>query len=191
MSRPPPFTSARTRVALRPDGSLRAGLVADTHSRPDARGLELLRALGPDVLLHAGDIGDRAVLEAFGAIAPVHAVRGNIDERAADLPDGLTLELTHDGATQLTVLLTHVALAGPRLRADAARRAREARASLVICGHSHVPFAGQERGLTVFNPGSIGPRRFTLPILFGVMEVSPAGVSLRHVDCETGRPWEP
>ncbi|MCA2978901.1 MAG: metallophosphoesterase family protein [Myxococcaceae bacterium] len=191
MSRPPPFTSARARVPLRPDGSLRVGLVADTHSRPDARGLELLRSLCPDVLLHAGDIGDRAVLEAFGAIAPVHAVRGNIDERATDLPDGLTLELTHGGATQLTIFLTHVALAGPRVRADAARRARAAKASLIVCGHSHVPFAGQERGLTVFNPGSIGPRRFTLPILFGVMEVAPAGVSLRHVDCETGRRWEP
>jgi putative phosphoesterase len=166
-------------------------LVADTHSKPDARGLAHLEALEPDVIFHAGDIGDRSVLDTFGAIAPVHAVRGNIDERAHDLPDGLTLTLTHQGATQLTIFLTHIALAGPRLRADAAKRARAARASLVICGHSHVPFAGQEKGLTVFNPGSIGPRRFTLPILYGVMEVGASGVSLRHVDCETGRRWEP
>jgi uncharacterized protein len=60
----------------------------------------------------------------------------------------------------------------PRLRAHAVRP------SLVLCGHSHVPFAGQEKGLTVFNPGSIGPRRFTLPILFGVLEVGASGVTL-------------
>jgi uncharacterized protein len=192
MPRPgPTFISARAQVPLKADGTLRVGLVADTHSRPDARGLAQLEALGPDVIFHAGDIGDRAVLDTFGAIAPVHAVRGNIDERAHDLPDGLTLELTHRGVTQLTIFLTHIALAGPRLRADAAKRARAARASLVLCGHSHVPFAGQEKGLTVFNPGSIGPRRFTLPILYGVMEVGAAGVSLRHVDCETGKRWEP
>lgn len=191
MPRGPAFTSSTAEVPLRADGTLCVGLVADTHSKPDARGLEQLATLKPDVIFHAGDIGDRAVLDTFGAIAPVHAVRGNIDERANDLPDGLTLLLTHDGRTQLTIFLTHIALAGPRLRADAARRARAARASLVLCGHSHVPFAGQEKGLTVFNPGSIGPRRFTLPILYGVMEVGSRGVSLRHVDCETGRRWEP
>jgi uncharacterized protein len=183
------FKSDRQSVPLRADGGLRVGLVADTHSKPDTRGLEHLRALAPDVIFHAGDIGDLSVLDTFRAIAPVHAVRGNIDER--ELPDGLTLELTHDGRTQLTIFLTHIALAGPRLRADAAKRARAVRASLVLCGHSHVPFAGQEKGLTVFNPGSIGPRRFTLPILFGVMEVGASGVSLRHVDCETGQRWEP
>ena len=62
---------------------------------------------------------------------------------------------------------------------------------MIICGHSHVPFIGQERGLSIFNPGSIGPRRFQLPILFGVMELSPTAVSLRHFDAETGAPWSP
>lgn len=189
--RGPPFVTARAEVPLRDDGSLVAGLVADTHSRPDARALTQLGALAPDVLFHAGDIGDLSVLDALRCIAPVHAVRGNIDVRASDLPDALGLSFTHRGVTQLTALLTHIAVAGPRLRADAARRARAERATLVLCGHSHVPFFGQERGLTVFNPGSIGPRRFTLPILYGVMRVSPAGVTLHHVDCETGARWEP
>ena len=74
------------------------------------------------------------------------------------------------------MLLTHIAVAGPRIRADAAKLARAAKASVIICGHSHVPFLGQERGLSIFNPGSIGPRRFQLPILFGVMELSPTAV---------------
>ena len=69
--------------------------------------------------------------------------------------------------------------------------ARARGASLVVCGHSHVPFIGRDQGLVVFNPGSIGPRRFHLPIVFGVIDLGPGGVKLRHVDCETGRTWEP
>lgn len=189
--RPPRLTSSAASLPLRPDGGLRLGLVADTHSRPNEQGLAHLAALSPDVILHAGDIGDLGVLDTLGAIAPVHAVRGNIDVRAHEVPDVLTLTLTEGGAPALTLLLTHIAMAGPRIRADAARRARAARASLILCGHSHVPFFTEEKGLTLFNPGSLGPRRFTLPILFGVMEVSRRGVSLRHVDAETGKVWLP
>lgn len=189
--RGPPFVTRRATQPLRADGTLTLALVADTHSRPDPRGLEQLSALRPDAIVHGGDIGDLSVLDTFARIAPVHAVRGNIDVRAHELPDGLVLELTHEGRTQLTAWLTHIAVAGPKVRADAARRARAERASLILCGHSHVPFFGQDRGLTVFNPGSIGPRRFTLPILYGVMTVSAAGVKLHHVDCETGQRWEP
>ncbi|MDP3501184.1 MAG: metallophosphoesterase family protein [Myxococcales bacterium] len=189
--RGPPFVTSRASVPLRSDGSLTLGLVADTHSSPDPRGLEHLAALKPDVIVHGGDIGDLAVLDTFARIAPVHAVRGNIDVRAFDLPDGLVLSLTHEGRTQLTAFLTHIAVYGPKVRADAAKRARAEKATLLLCGHSHVPFFGHDRGLTVFNPGSIGPRRFTLPILFGVMRVTTAGVTLHHVDCETGQRWEP
>ena len=88
-------------MPLRPDGSLTLGLVADTHSSPDPRGLEHLAALKPDVIIHGGDIGDLSVLDTFARIAPVHAVRGNIDVRAFDLPDGLVLSLSHEGRTQL------------------------------------------------------------------------------------------
>jgi hypothetical protein len=54
-----------------------------------------------------------------------------------------------------------------------------------------VPFIGKHRGIGVFNPGSIGPRRFTLPIVFGVLEVSAEATRMRHIDCETGRAWLP
>lgn len=181
----------RAQVTMRDDGSLVVGVVADTHSAPHAQGLEHLAALAPDLILHGGDIGSLEVLARLGEIAPVHAVRGNIDARLDELPDALTLELVHGGATQLRLLLTHIAVAGPRLRGDAARLARAEQASLVVCGHSHVPFLGQDRGLSVFNPGSLGPRRFSLPILFGVLALTPSAVSLRHVDGETGRPWFP
>jgi len=95
-------------------------------------------------------------------------------------------------AGALRILMLHIGVAGPRLRADAGKLAREARAQLVVCGHSHVPFIGNERGLTVFNPGSCGPRRFHLPIVLGTIDVAQNGaVKLAHVDVETGRAWTP
>ena len=178
-------------MSLRADGRLRLGVVADTHSRPHASMLEQLRALRPDAILHAGDIGDLEVLDTLTTVAPVHAVRGNIDVRAPNLPDLLTIDIADGDVSTLRILLLHIAVAGPRLRADAARWAKAAGASLVVCGHSHVPFIGIDRGLTVFNPGSVGPRRFTLPIVFGTIDIGPEGVRLAHVDCETGQPWAP
>ncbi|GMU59810.1 MAG: hypothetical protein AMXMBFR34_15730 [Myxococcaceae bacterium] len=165
--------------------------MADTHSKPNEQGLSHLAEHEPDVILHGGDIGDLSALDPLAAIAPVHAVRGNIDVRARELPDVLEVTLTEAGRPAFTLLLTHIAVAGPRIRADAAKRARAAGASLIICGHSHVPFFTQEKGLALFNPGSLGPRRFQLPILFGVMEVTRGGVSLSHVDAETGKTWLP
>lgn len=178
-------------VAVRPDGSLLLAAIADTHSRPHPALAAHLAALEPDAILHAGDVGGPAALGDLSAIAPVHAVRGNIDAHDPALPDVLTIDLVRDGQLKVRVLLLHVGLAGPRLRADAAKRAHAAKATLVVCGHSHVPFLAQERGLTVFNPGSCGPRRFHLPIVFGAIELTPTAVRLRHLDCETGRPWSP
>ena len=175
-------------LALR-DGALTIAVVADTHSAPHAATRAHLTALAPDAILHAGDIGEARVIDELAEIAPVFAVRGNIDTRAA-FPDILTLDLVSSDR-RLRIFLTHIAVAGPRLRTDVARMARAERASLVVCGHSHVPFIGQERELTVFNPGSIGPRRFHLPIVFGTIAVTPTGVRLAHVDCETGRAWTP
>jgi hypothetical protein len=172
------------------DGSLTLGLVADTHSHPHEQGLGHLAALGPAAILHAGDIGDLSVLARLAGLAPVHAVRGNIDGRTA-APDALVVELARGDEVLLRLLLTHVALAGPRIRADAAKVARARRAPLIVCGHSHVPFLGQDRGLTVFNPGALGPRRFQLPVLFGVLRLGARGVELEHVDCETGARWLP
>ena len=103
----------------------------------------------------------------------------------------LSLDLVQGDERLLRILLLHIAVAGPRIRADAARLAREQGASFIVCGHSHVPFITQERGLTVFNPGSIGPRRFMLPIVFGTIDVSPTGIRVGHHDVETGKPWSP
>jgi len=187
---PAPARESSATIPLRADGSLRLAVVADTHSTPHPATLERLRELQPDAILHAGDIGDLEVLDALATVAPVHAVRGNIDVRAQDLPDVLTIDLAGDRAS-LRILLMHIAVNGPRLRADAVRLAKSKGAQLVVCGHSHVPFIGRDRDLTVFNPGSAGPRRFQLPIVFGTIDIGPKGVRLAHVDCASGRPWMP
>jgi putative phosphoesterase len=163
--------------------------VADTHGRPHPQLDARVAELAPSHIFHGGDVGDLAVLRQLEKHAPVTAVRGNIDGR--ELPDFVTVDVRREGATLLKILLTHVAVYGPKIRADVARTARAEDASLIVCGHSHVPFAAHDRGLTVFNPGSVGPRRFQLPIVLGVIDVTPTGVAVRHVDCETGMPWRP
>ncbi len=186
--RGPRVDTATVRLA---QASTCVAVVADTHSVPHEDALRQLRALRPEAVLHAGDIGDLAVLDRLRQVAPVYAVRGNIDERADDLPDVLIIDLVDSAQATTRLLLTHIAVAGIRLRPDVAALARKHRTPLVVCGHSHVPFIGQDKGLTLFNPGSIGPRRFRLPILYGALELTPTQLSLRHYDCETGARWHP
>jgi uncharacterized protein len=178
-------------LQISPKGTLRLAVVADTHSEPNPATHGLLQQYAPDAILHAGDIGDLAVLEDLATIAPLHAVRGNIDTHAAALPDAITFELLRGDACVLRMLLVHIGVAGTRIRAEVAKLARSERAKLVICGHSHVPFIGEDRGLAVFNPGSVGPRRFQLPIVFGTFELGPGGLRLGHMSAETGKVWLP
>lgn len=186
-----PVQEEAATISLREDGGLRLAVVADTHSAPHASLGKHLASIRPDAILHAGDIGDLTVLDALRAVAPLYVVRGNVDVRARNLPDVLTLTVGSGEPCVLRILLVHIGVNGPKVRADVARQARAKRASLVVCGHSHIPFIGRDRGLTVFNPGSVGPRRFQLPIVFGMLELDPAGLRLRHIDCQTGETWSP
>jgi putative phosphoesterase len=166
-------------------------IVADTHSQPHRNARRLIEKLRPPVILHAGDIGDLAVLDQLRELAPVLAVRGNIDVDDPSLPRSLAIDFVAGEHSRLKALLTHIAVYGPKLRAEVVKLALECSARLVLCGHSHVPFLGRDRGLIAFNAGSIGPRRFSLPITFGVLQLSRSAISLRHVNCETGETWLP
>jgi uncharacterized protein len=179
-----------TTLQLR-DGALRIVVVSDTHGRPHPKALQLIADEGPDHILHAGDIGDLEVLDRLAAIAPTAAVRGNIDAHDSAVPDIRTVEVRDGEERVCRLVMLHIGVNGPRLRAEAVRLAQAAGASMVVCGHSHVPFMGRDRDLTLFNPGSAGPRRFQLPIVFGVLEIGRKRVEMRHVDCETGRRWVP
>ena len=125
---------------MRRDGGFRFAVVADTHSRPHPATRERLVNLRPDAILHAGDIGELSVLDDLAEVAPVFAVRGNIDVHAPHIPDYRVLEVIDGAALKLRILLTHIAVYGAKLRAEVAQRALSEAASLVVCGHSHVPF---------------------------------------------------
>ena len=187
----PLATHASETVRLPAASDVEIVVVADTHGHPHPSAHSLIEKLAPQVILHAGDIGDLAVLAGLRRLAPVLAIRGNIDVHAATLPDSMGIDFVAGERPVLRVLLTHIAVYGPKLRAEVAGQARAHSAGMVICGHSHVPFIGRDKGLVVFNPGSIGPRRFQLPIVFGVLRIGPSGISMRHVSCETGQTWMP
>ena len=179
-------------VAARESGRARIAVISDTHSKPHPKAADLVRAESADAILHAGDVGALSALEPFKSIAPLTVVRGNIDAREETLPDSVDVRVVDaEGTLLATLLLQHICVRGPKLLVPAARRAKEYGASIVVCGHSHVPFIGRDRDLYVFNPGSIGPRRFVLPIVFGVMDLTPGKLSLRHMSCETGERWTP
>lgn len=172
-------------------GALDVVVVADTHGQAHPNARPLIERIAPALIVHAGDIGDVAVLEPLRQVAPLLAVRGNIDARMPGFVDSMDIEFVSDQRSLLKVLLTHIAVYGPKLRGEVAKLAGACSARLVLCGHSHVPFLGRDKGLVMFNPGSIGPRRFQLPITFGVLSIRPDGVSLRHISCETGETWLP
>ena len=185
------LTHERRHLPIGRRKTLRIAVVADTHSKPHPETLPLISAKKPHAILHAGDVGDLGVLDELETIAPVIAVRGNIDSRDTGLPDAITLEVGRKNDPTLVLWLTHIALHYKRLRSDIRRQAQEAQAQLVVCGHSHMPWLAQDGDLAVFNPGSCGPRRFQLPILFGLISLTATGVSFQHVNCETGADWRP
>jgi hypothetical protein len=140
------------------------GVISDTHGLLRPKALEALR--GSEQIIHAGDVGLPEILEQLREIAPVTAVRGNIDKAAwaRKLPEtevlqfgGVSLYVLHD----LAKLDLKPAAAGFKA---------------VIYGHSHVPKQEQREGVLYFNPGSAGPRRFKLPISVGRLILEAASV---------------
>lgn len=167
-------------------------VIADTHGRPHEKTVQRVAAMAPDVILHAGDVGQAACLEAFEKLAPLVVVRGNID--GLDWPDSRLLSVWVGLDERLRILLTHIAVDRLSPSRVALAAAREHRADLIVCGHSHVPFITRGDGgggpVFLFNPGSCGPRRFGLPIVLGRLALG-ATLSMSHVDVETGEPWRP
>ena len=187
---PPAPRWSRETIPL-PKQGLRVAVVADTHSHPHRLALPMIASHHPDMILHAGDIGKLHVLDSLSEIAPLISVRGNIDDRGSGLPDFVTIDVMTGDDIRSRWLLTHIAVNGPKLKGPIRKLAKEQDVQLVVCGHSHVPLIVRDGNVGVFNPGSIGPRRFTLPITFGMIELSETGLRLNHYCCETGEPWRP
>ena len=145
------------------------GVISDTHGllRP-----EVVAALkGAERIIHAGDVGDPAILDALAAIAPVLAVRGNIDRGA--WANTLPATIVVEWGDRAIYVVHDIA----ELDLDPA-----AGFHAVITGHSHRPAIQTKDGVLYFNPGSAGPRRFRLPITLGRLTLSPEGLQAEIID---------
>lgn len=134
------------------------GLISDTHGLLRPVALEALA--GCERILHAGDVGDAEILKALGAVAPVTAVQGNVDEgTCGELPVTQMVEIA--GVKVYVIHDIHDMDIDPEVEGMAA----------VIFGHSHKPVIREVAGVLFVNPGSAGPRRFRLPISVGKLFV--------------------
>jgi len=135
------------------------GVISDTHGllRPEA--VAVLR--GVEHILHAGDVGDIAILDALREIAPVTAIRGNVDVSGAcaEMPATDVVEL--GGKLFYLVHSVH----------DLDINPSAAGVAMVVSGHSHKASVQVRDGVIYFNPGSAGPRRFSLPVTVGFITV--------------------
>ena len=150
------------------------GVISDTHGlvRPEA--LDRLR--GSDLIVHCGDVGDPAVLDALRALAPVRAVRGNNDKG----PWALALPI--DDVVEVGSYTLYVIHDLGELRLEPAAAGFTA----VLSGHSHRPSVRTREGVLFLNPGSAGPRRFSLPVALARLVLSPEGPDARIIDLAAG-----
>lgn len=150
--------------------SKRVGLIADTHGllRPEA----VAALAGSDLIIHCGDVGGPHVIEALAELAPVIAIRGNVDRGAwADpLPETTTAEVESRRIYVLHDL--------KQLNIDPAADGYHA----VVCGHSHKPMIDTRDGVLYVNPGSAGPRRFKLPVALARLCVSRQGIEATPIE---------
>src|ERR1051326_3886300 len=148
------------------------GVISDTHAvlRPEA----VAALLGSDHIIHAGDVGDPAVLDELNEIAPVTAVRGNGDagEGGRKIPKTGVLEVAG-----VSIYVIHI-LDELDLKPEAAGF------SAVIFGHSQKPHREVKNGVLYFNPGSAGPRRFNLPVTLGKLAVEAGRINAEIVEIE-------
>lgn len=153
----------RSLSAQAPVPSQRIGLISDTHKLLRPQALAFLR--GCDLIIHAGDLVSPQALDALAALAPVVAVRGNNDqgEWARQLPERARLQVG-----PVSILVIHDL---KDLGEDAAREG----VRVVVSGHSHKPAIEERGGVLYINPGSAGPRRFSLPVTAGELRVDSRG----------------
>jgi len=136
------------------------GIISDTHGLVRPQAIEALA--GVEMILHAGDVGNQQVLDTLNEIAPVVAVRGNNDKGdwAESLPDWEVVEVG-----DVSIYMVHdvkeidISPSGAGFQ-------------VVVSGHSHKPSVEEQRGVLYVNPGSAGPRRFTLPVTLAHLNVN-------------------
>jgi len=155
-----------------PNSATRIGLISDTHGLLRKEAQETLR--GSELIIHAGDVGKREILEELRKIAPVVAVRGNVDKEpwAKVLPETAVAEA---GAVLIYVL--HDANALDLNPAAAGFH-------IVVSGHSHKPGKTERDGVLYINPGSAGPPRFQLPVTVARLNLGRIPYEVEFVNLE-------
>jgi putative phosphoesterase len=153
------------------------GVISDTHGKLDKRVLELFA--GVNRIIHAGDIGSEELIWELEAVAPVIAVRGNNDADTMCFPnermaviEGRTFYVRHQFATV------------EKMSAAQQRIIEQRMPDVVVFGHSHQSYIGEWRGTLLFNPGSAGPKRFSLPRSVGIIELQGEQLSSRIIELD-------
>lgn len=158
-----------------PQTTCRIGVISDTHGLLRPESIELLRDV--DMIIHAGDIGPPEVLETLQTIAPVAAVRGNMDRGrlGAILPEAESIRIGS--------VLIHVLHDLNRMQCSPA----DMGIRMVINGHTHRPLLHTVQEVVYLNPGSAGPRRFGLPVSLASVELDNERISVTHIDLDEYR----
>ena len=153
--------------------NVKLGIISDTHGllRPEV--LSALRGpafSGIDRILHCGDVGKISILDDLAKIAPVTAIRGNVDREGAcaKLPETDVVLIDNPPHAGLYIYMLHDLKS---LHLDPAA----AKFAAVLHGHTHVPNFITKKGVLYFNPGSCGPRRFELPVTIGILTIASDG----------------
>lgn len=155
--------------------TIRIGVIADTHGLFDPAIRRHFK--GVDHILHAGDIGDRSVIKELEQIAPVTAVSGNVDhDEHGRCPSEAVIELAGR-----RIAIRHVIYEGGKLTKEGQAFLDRERPDVCVFGHTHKPKAEWFGKTLLFNPGSAGPKRFTLPRSLGLLRLCAAEVKPRLI----------
>ena len=144
--------------------TIRIGVIADTHGFFDSSVRRHFK--GVDHILHAGDIGDRSVISQLEQIAPVTAVSGNVDDEQCGFPSEAVIELAGS-----RIAIRHVLYEGGKLTKNGRAFLDHEQPDICVFGHTHQPKVDWCGGALLFNPGSAGPKRFSLPRGVGLLTI--------------------
>ena len=156
--------------------AIRIGVIADTHGLFDPAVRRHFK--GVDHILHAGDIGDQSVIEQLEQIAPVTAVSGNVDDdEQSRFPSEAVIKLAG-----CRIAIRHILYEGGKLTKDGRAFLDREQPDLCVFGHTHQPKVEWLGKTLLFNPGSAGPQRFSLPREVGILEMIDGKVKPRHIE---------
>ena len=144
--------------------TIHVGVIADTHGLLRPQAVQAME--GSDLIIHAGDVGNPDILETLETIAPVHTVRGNVDY------EPWTTRLPHTTVVEVGDLSIYAVHNLDELNLDPAASGFK----MVVYGHSHRPSIEEKDGVIYLNPGSAGPRRFSLPVSVAHVTVTGAEI---------------